>query len=109
MAWNTKSRLNFRFVTPSRVARLGDKLGWQTAKRLREATGHRVPRAIITGRRSSKRAAAPPSSSATRAHAIARPASARPTFSLPAPLSGASVRSSDSPLSPYNVASAARR
>jgi hypothetical protein len=31
------------WVTPSRVARLGDKLGWQTAKRLREATGHRDP------------------------------------------------------------------
>jgi hypothetical protein len=31
----------FRGVEPSRVARLGDKLGWQTAKRLRKATGHR--------------------------------------------------------------------
>jgi hypothetical protein len=29
------------WVEPSRVARLGDKLGWQTAKRLRKATGHR--------------------------------------------------------------------
>jgi hypothetical protein len=29
------------WVTPSQVARLGDKLGWETAKRLREATGHR--------------------------------------------------------------------
>jgi hypothetical protein len=28
-------------VTPSRVARLGDKLGTETAKRLRNATGHR--------------------------------------------------------------------
>jgi hypothetical protein len=28
-------------VTPSKVARLGDKLGWETAKRVREATGHR--------------------------------------------------------------------
>jgi hypothetical protein len=28
-------------VRPARVARLGDKLGWETAKRLREATGHR--------------------------------------------------------------------
>jgi hypothetical protein len=28
------------WVEPSRVARLGDKLGWQTAKRLREATSH---------------------------------------------------------------------
>src|SRR5580700_6794001 len=28
-------------VTPSRVARLGDKLGTETAKRLRKATGHR--------------------------------------------------------------------
>jgi hypothetical protein len=31
------------WVTPSRVARLGDKLGSETAKRLREATGHRDP------------------------------------------------------------------
>ena len=30
-------------VTPSRIARLGDKLGYQTAKRLREATGPRDP------------------------------------------------------------------
>jgi hypothetical protein len=29
------------WVEPSRVARLGDRLRWQTAKRLREATGHR--------------------------------------------------------------------
>jgi hypothetical protein len=29
------------WVEPSRVARLGDKLGWQTAKRLRKATDHR--------------------------------------------------------------------
>jgi hypothetical protein len=29
------------WVEPSRVARLGDKLGSETAKRLREATGHR--------------------------------------------------------------------
>jgi hypothetical protein len=29
------------WVTPSQIARLGDKLGWETAKRLREATGHR--------------------------------------------------------------------
>ena len=28
------------WVEPSRVTRLGDKLGWQTAKRLREATSH---------------------------------------------------------------------
>ena len=28
-------------VTPSRVARLGDKLGMETAKRLRKATGYR--------------------------------------------------------------------
>jgi hypothetical protein len=28
------------WVTPSQVARLGDKLGSKTAKRLREATGH---------------------------------------------------------------------
>jgi hypothetical protein len=31
------------WVEPSRVARLGDKLGWETAKRLREATRHRDP------------------------------------------------------------------
>ena len=32
------------WVTPSQIARLGDKLGWETAKRLREAiTGHRDP------------------------------------------------------------------
>jgi hypothetical protein len=37
-------------VTPSKITRLGDKLGWETAKRLREATGdpsvglyHRTP------------------------------------------------------------------
>ena len=29
------------WVEPSRVARLGDRLCWQTAKRLREAIGHR--------------------------------------------------------------------
>ena len=31
------------WVTRSQIARLGDKLGWETAKRLREATGHRDP------------------------------------------------------------------
>ena len=31
------------WVTPKKVARLGDKLGTETAKRLREATGHRDP------------------------------------------------------------------
>jgi hypothetical protein len=31
------------WVTRSQIARLGDKLGSQTAKRLREATGHRDP------------------------------------------------------------------
>jgi hypothetical protein len=31
------------WVSPSQVARLGDKLGSQTAKRLREATRHRDP------------------------------------------------------------------
>ena len=31
------------WVTPSQVARPGDKLGSETAKRLREATGHRDP------------------------------------------------------------------
>jgi hypothetical protein len=29
------------WVEPSRVTRLGDRLRWQTAKRLREAIGHR--------------------------------------------------------------------
>ena len=28
------------WVEPARVTRLGDRLGWQTAKRLREAIGH---------------------------------------------------------------------
>jgi hypothetical protein len=31
------------WVTPSLIVRLGDKLGSKTAKRLREATGHRDP------------------------------------------------------------------
>ena len=31
------------WAEPSRVTRLGDKLGWQTAKRLREATAQRDP------------------------------------------------------------------
>jgi hypothetical protein len=31
------------WVTRSQIARLGDKLGWETAKRLREATGNHDP------------------------------------------------------------------
>jgi hypothetical protein len=96
------------WVTPSQVARLGDKLGWETAKRLREATGHRDPSrnynrtpvlkacgcsAVFVG------------DSCTR-HCPACKREA--AFSLPAPPSGASVRSGDSPLS-YSAASAMRR
>jgi hypothetical protein len=35
------------WVTPSKVARLGDELGWQTAKRLREAISYRDPYQVM--------------------------------------------------------------
>jgi hypothetical protein len=98
------------WVEPSRVTRLGDRLRWQTAKRLREAIGHRDVSVGLYHRTPVLKAChCSTVFVGDPAHAIARPASARPTFSLPAPLSGASVRSSDSPLSPYSAASAARR
>ena len=46
------------WVTPSRVARLGDKLGTNTAKRLRKASGSRDPYPVSYNRPSVLKACA---------------------------------------------------